>query len=55
MLLLGGDFASLKTNAAALPNLIQKLQNFIAKNGYDGLDIDWEYPASIWISRLSSP
>ncbi len=46
LLLLGGDFAGLETNAAALPNLIAKLQKFIAQNGYDGVDIDWEYPAS---------
>lgn len=46
VLLLGGDFAGLETDSAALPNLIDKLQKFIAKQGYDGVDIDWEYPSS---------
>lgn len=46
LLLLGGDFTGLETDTSALPNLITKLQKFIATNGYDGVDIDWEYPAS---------
>lgn len=46
LLLLGGDFAGLETDSAALPNLIRKLQKFIGENGYDGVDIDWEYPSS---------
>jgi chitinase len=46
LLLLGGDVSGLGTDPTALPNLIQKLQSFIAENGYDGVDIDWEYPAS---------
>jgi chitinase len=46
LLLLGGDFTGLESNAAALPNLIAKLQAFVAKHGYNGIDIDWEYPAS---------
>jgi chitinase len=46
LLLLGGDFTGLETNAAGLPNLMANLQTFVAKHGYDGIDIDWEYPAS---------
>jgi chitinase len=46
LLLLGGDFAGLETNPAALPNLILKLQSFVAQHDYDGVDIDWEYPSS---------
>ncbi len=46
LLLLGGDFTGLETNVAGLPNLVRKLEKFISENGYTGIDIDWEYPAS---------
>jgi chitinase len=46
LLLLGGDFTGLETTTGGLKTLLANLHTFITKNGYDGLDIDWEYPAS---------
>ena len=46
LLLLGGDFTGLETTTGGLQTLLANLQTFITTNGYDGLDIDWEYPGS---------
>jgi chitinase len=46
LLLLGGDFPGMETTAGGLKTLLANLQTFITANGYDGLDIDWEYPGS---------
>ncbi len=46
MLLLGGDFTGLESTAGGLSALLKNLQAFITEYGYDGIDIDWEYPAS---------
>ena len=46
MLLIGGDFTGLETTAGGLNALVANLFVFIKEYGYDGVDIDWEYPAS---------
>jgi chitinase len=46
MLLLGGDFTGMETSAGGLAALQQNLLAFIQEYGYDGVDIDWEYPAT---------
>ncbi|MGA3042753.1 MAG: glycoside hydrolase family 18 protein [Bryobacteraceae bacterium] len=46
LLLLGGDFTGLETTPGGLDTLLKNLHTFITTYGYDGLDIDWEYPAS---------
>lgn len=43
LLLIGGDFTGVESNGT-LFTLIDGLTNFAAKYGYDGFDMDWEYP-----------
>jgi chitinase len=43
LLLLGGDFPGVEADGTLL-TLIENLSAFAAKYGYDGFDMDWEYP-----------
>jgi chitinase len=45
LLLLGGDFPAL-SKPVVLSNLLANLLRFVTTYGYDGVDIDWEYPGS---------
>lgn len=40
----GDKYSRLVRNAAARAKFIQKALEFIEKYGFDGLDLDWEYP-----------
>jgi chitinase len=46
MLLVGGDFEGLETTTGGLDALLANLNVFLKEYGYDGVDIDWEYPAT---------
>jgi len=53
VLVVGGDhaaatagFAGMAASAVARQSFTANLVNMVAANGYDGVDLDWEYPAS---------
>ncbi len=46
LLLLGGDFSDAAADPATRATLVSQLSTFITKHNYDGVDIDWEFPAS---------
>jgi len=39
-------FSPMATNATARTKFVENVKNFCRTNGYDGADIDWEYPQS---------
>jgi chitinase len=45
MLLLGGDFPGVEATPGALHVLVKNVHAFINNHGYDGIDLDWEYPS----------
>jgi chitinase len=55
LLLLGGDFEGLEASQSA-NSLVENAGAFATQYGYDGFDMDWEYPAStadrIFFDRL---
>lgn len=40
------QFTALASHAASRNRFVNQLKDFILANGYDGADIDWEYPGS---------
>jgi chitinase len=44
MLLIGGDVPALENNRTLLNTVVANVQTFVIENGYDGVDLDWEYP-----------
>jgi chitinase len=45
LLLTGGDFAGVETSGT-IGTLVESIKAFVSEHGYDGVDVDWEYPAS---------
>lgn len=45
LMLTGGDFAGVQANDA-LSLLVANIQTAVAQYGYDGVDVDWEFPVS---------
>ena len=47
LLLMSGDFGGLETaSKTALKTLVDNIAAFARQYGYDGVDMDWEYPAT---------
>jgi len=45
MLLTGGDFGAIENSQPVFDTVLANLRTFVAENGYDGIDIDWEFPS----------
>jgi chitinase len=46
MLLTGGDFEAAESDSTVLDAVVANLYVFVTSNGYDGLDLDWEFPST---------
>jgi chitinase len=47
LVLLGGDFSTVAADLGTRATLVSSLSEFIKDDHYDGVDIDWEFPASL--------
>jgi chitinase len=40
-------FAAVTADPAARANMVRNVRDFVIQNGYDGVDLDWEYPDGV--------
>jgi chitinase len=43
----GKPFAAVAADPAARANMVKNVHDFVVQNGYDGVDLDWEYPQGL--------
>lgn len=43
----GKPFAAVTGDAATRANMVKNVHDFVVQNGYDGVDLDWEYPDGV--------
>src|SRR6266700_61122 len=46
MLLTGGDFAAIEGSEQVFNTVLANLKALVTANGYDGLDVEWEFPST---------
>ncbi len=46
------DFSNMASSSATRSNFVSTTVDFLTKNKFDGLDLDWEYPGKLCEKNL---